>query len=162
MFLHPEAQRAPLTISNCGNNFGPRQHPEKLIPKTILNAINGKKIPVYGKGVQIRDWVFVEDHCDALDVILKKGVFGETYLVGANNEHRNIDVVIQILDLLGKKHDLIEYVTDRPGHDVRYALDSSKTQESLGWRVKYKFTDALSKTIEHYTNNANLYQLPSS
>ncbi|MGC8618782.1 MAG: dTDP-glucose 4,6-dehydratase, partial [Thermoplasmata archaeon] len=106
------------TISNCSNNYGPNQHPEKLIPKTVLNALSGRNIPIYGNGEQIRDWIHVEDHCRAIDLILKHGRIGETYLVSARNERRNIDVVKTILDMLGASTNLIEYVTDRPGHDV--------------------------------------------
>ena len=146
------------TISNCSNNFGPNQHPEKLIPKTILNAIEGKKIPVYGNGLQIRDWIFVEDHCTALDLVLKKGKVGETYLVSSRKEKRNIDVVKEILGILGLQEELIVYVEDRPGHDVRYSINPKKIEEKLGWKPKHKFSDALKSTVEHYLKNSLKYK----
>ncbi len=146
------------TISNCSNNFGPNQHPEKLIPKTILNAIDGKKIPVYGNGLQIRDWIFVEDHCTALDLVLKKGKVGETYLVSSRGEKRNIDVVKEILRILNLSEKLIEYVEDRPGHDVRYSINPKKIEEKLGWKPKHNFSDALKFTVEHYVKNVGKYR----
>ncbi len=146
------------TISNCGNNFGPHQHPEKLIPKAIISALNNSKIPVYGNGQQIRDWVFVEDHCSAIDAILSQGKAGETYLVGANNEIKNIDLVKKILEILHKEQNLIEFVRDRPGHDLRYSLSSKKIQQELGWRPKHSFEEALVATVEHYKNNIYVYE----
>jgi len=137
------------TISNCSNNFGPRQHPEKLIPKVITNALQNKPIPIYGNGMQVRDWIYVEDHCSAIDLILKKGEIGEKYLISAENEHHNIDVVKSILKLLNKPQSLIQYVVDRPGHDVRYALEPKKIKE-LGWKPKYKFDEALKNTVKWY------------
>jgi len=137
------------TISNCSNNFGPRQHPEKLIPKTITNALQNKPIPIYGNGMQVRDWIYVEDHCSAIDLILKKGEIGEKYLISAENERHNIDVVKSILKLLNKPNSLIQYVADRPGHDVRYALEPKKIKE-LGWKPKYKFDEALKNTVKWY------------
>ena len=146
------------TISNCSNNFGPNQHPEKLIPKTILNAIDGKKIPVYGNGLQIRDWIFVEDHCTALDLVLKKGKIGETYLVSSRSEKRNIDVVKEILGILNLSEKLIEFVEDRPGHDVRYSINPKKIEEKLGWKPKHNFSDALRFTVDHYVRNISKYR----
>ncbi|OJT94533.1 MAG: dTDP-glucose 4,6-dehydratase [Candidatus Micrarchaeum sp. AZ1] len=137
------------TISNCSNNFGPRQHIEKLIPKTITNAIQNKEIPIYGNGAQVRDWIYVEDHCSAIEIILKDGRLGETYLISAQNELRNIDVVKKVLDIFGKPESLIKYVADRPGHDVRYAIEPNEIRK-LGWRPKYKFDTALGQTIDWY------------
>jgi dTDP-glucose 4,6-dehydratase len=147
----------PVTISNCSNNYGPYQHPEKLIPKTIINAILGNEIPVYGNGLQIRDWIYVEDHCSALDIILKKGLYGETYLVGVNNERQNIDVVKMILTQLEVNKDAIKFVADRPGHDVRYAIDSTKIKKKLGWKPKFGFENGLTMTIAHYIKNFKSY-----
>ena len=147
------------TISNCSNNFGPRQHSEKLIPKAITNALQGRPIPIYGNGMQVRDWIYVEDHCSAIDLILKKGEIGEKYLVSAENELHNIDVVKSILKILNKPNSLIQYVADRPGHDVRYALEPKKIKE-LGWKPKYKFGEALENTVKWYkklTEEGNNY-----
>jgi len=145
------------TVSNCGNNFGPHQHPEKLIPKTILHALSGQSIPVYGNGNQIRDWVFVEDHCSAIDVILRKGKIGETYLVGSNNERKNIDIIRLILDKLDLNRAHVENVKDRPGHDVRYSLSPHKIQSELGWKPNYSFDDALNITVNHYKKYKGVY-----
>lgn len=145
------------TISNCGNNFGPHQHPEKLIPKTIISALTNSKISVYGNGQQIRDWIFVEDHCSAIESILCDGKTGETYLIGANNEMRNIDIVRKILEILHKEQNLIDFVNDRPGHDKRYSLSSKKIQKKLGWRVRHSFGEAVERTVEHYRNNIDIY-----
>lgn len=147
----------PVTISNCSNNYGPYQHPEKLIPKTIINAILGNTIPIYGNGLQIRDWIYVEDHCSALDLILNKGSFGETYLVGVNNERQNIDVVKMILTQLEVDKDMIKFVADRPGHDVRYAIDSTKIKKKLGWKPKFGFENSLNMTINYYIKNLKRY-----
>lgn len=146
------------TISNCGNNFGPHQHPEKLIPKTIISALNNSKIYVYGNGQQIRDWVFVEDHCSAIEAILCRGKVGKTYLIGASNEIRNIDLVKKILGILHKEQKLIEFVNDRPGHDIRYSLLPEKIKQELGWRPKHSFDEALATTMEHYKNNIHVYE----
>ncbi len=143
-----------VTISNCSNNFGLRQHTEKLIPKTITNALNNKDIPVYASGMQVRDWIYVDDHCSALESILTKGVPGETYLVGADQEKHNIDVIKMILELLGKPETLIKHVTDRLGHDVRYAIDPTKIRNELGWSPKYTFEEGLRKTVEWYKSNS--------
>ena len=141
------------TISNCSNNFGPNQHMEKLIPKTIMLASRDQKIPLYGNGNQIRDWIYVEDHCSAIESILLKGNMGETYLVSARNEQKNVDVVKKILAIMGKSDSLIEYVDDRPGHDVRYAIDPAKIERELGWRHKFDFGKALELTVRHYIGN---------
>lgn len=144
------------TISNCSNNFGPNQHEEKLIPKTIKNAMSGESIPIYGKGNQVRDWIYVEDHCSAVEKIIEKGKIGETYLISAGSERRNIDVVRSILSYMNKPDDLIEFVKDRPGHDERYAIDPSKIENDLGWKAKYRFEDALKKTVDHYVRTLSV------
>lgn len=142
------------TISNCSNNYGPLQHPEKLIPKTVFKLLNGEKAQLYGNGQQIRDWIYVEDHCSAIDLILKKGKIGENYLIGAENERTNLEIVTKLCTLLGKSPDKsIEFIKDRPGHDVRYAINPSKTRRELGWNVSYNFEDALSKTLNFYSEN---------
>ena len=138
------------TISNCGNNYGPRQHAEKLVPKTITNAMLGRKIPVYGSGRQIRDWIYVWDHCSAIEAILEKGRLGETYLVGASNEMENINVIKSILRTMGKQDSLIEHVADRPGHDARYALDPSKLVKETGWICRYGFEEGMKATVDWY------------
>src|SRR5215204_4667033 len=155
----------PVVVSNCSNNYGPYQFPEKLIPLTILNALHGQPLPVYGDGSNIRDWLYVDDHARALGLILEKGVPGETYNVGGRNERRNIDVVRQIcacLDELvssGSRHDrLIEYVTDRPGHDLRYAIDASKLEKDLGWRAQDSFETGIKKTVRWYLDRADWWR----
>ena len=150
----------PVLISNCSNNYGPYHFPEKLIPLTILNAVAGKPLPVYGKGLNVRDWLYVDDHARALLAILEKGRVGETYNVGGRNERTNIDVVRRICSLLdrlspkGAPHDrLITYVTDRPGHDARYAIDASKLEGELGWRAAESFDTGIEKTVTWYLAN---------
>lgn len=138
------------TISNCSNNFGPNQHTEKLIPKTIVLASRNQKIPLYGNGLQIRDWIYVEDHCRAIEKVLLKGKKGETYLVSARNEQRNVDVVKKILSIMRRDYTLIDFVEDRPGHDVRYAINPSKIESELDWKPKFDFRDALEITVKHY------------
>jgi len=138
-------------ITRCTNNFGPYQFPEKLIPKAIIRANMNKKIPIYGKGENIRDWIYVLDHCEAINLILNKGEIGEIYNISTGEERTNLEVANEILNLLDKNN-LIEFVEDRPGHDVRYSLNSSKIRK-LGWRPKYNFKDGLKKTIEWYLNN---------
>ena len=145
-----------MTISNCSNNFGPHQHPEKLVPKTILNAVQNRKIPLYGDGKQVRDWIYVDDHVRGIEFILEKGKIGENYLISAESEMRNVEVVSEILRLLKKDKSLIEFVSDRPGHDVRYALDSSKLR-SMGWTPRYEFKNALEETVRHYLEKFDLY-----
>jgi len=148
----------PTVISNCSNNYGPNQFPEKLIPLMIINAMNNKKLPVYGDGLNIRDWIYVLDHNKAIEVVWEKGKVGEVYNIGANNEIPNIEIVKLILDKLGKDESLIEYVQDRLGHDRRYAIDSSKIQAELGWSPKYDFTNAMEKTINWYLNNKDWWE----
>jgi len=145
--------RLPVLIARCSNNYGPYQFPEKLIPLMIINAINGKSLPVYGDGLNIRDWLFVDDHCSALITIIEKGMVGEVYNIGGNNEWKNIDVVRRILEILGKGEDLIEFVNDRPGHDKRYAMDASKIMQGLGWEPSYPFERGLLETVEWYRKN---------
>ena len=145
------------TISNCSNNFGPNQHPEKLIPKTILNALSNMKIPIYGNGKQVRDWIYVEDHCRALGMIIQSGEIGETYLISSENEMSNVDVVNMILKILRAPDSLIEHVTDRPGHDKRYSLSPKKIRKEIGWSPKNNFEEALRKTIKHYRENIHKY-----
>lgn len=147
-----------VTLSNCSNNFGPNQHPEKLIPKIILYALAEKKIPVYGNGNHVRDWIYVKDHVRGIEAILEKGGYGETYLLSAENELRNIDLVKRVLEFLGKDESLIEFVKDRPGHDSRYSINPEKTRKELDWRPTLKFQDALSTTITHYVNNLDFYK----
>ena len=146
------------TISNCSNNFGPHQHREKLIPKTIINLMNNEKIPIYGDGRQIRDWIYVTDHCNGIDLILEKGIVGKTYLIGSDGEHSNMEVVRAIIHLMKKRTDMITHVEDRPGHDRRYAIDASSIMK-LGWKPEFNFNDALSKTVDHYIKNYENYIL---
>lgn len=150
----------PVLISNCSNNYGPRQLPEKLIPLTILNALAGEPLPVYGDGKQVRDWLHVDDHCAALELIARKGSPGETYTVGGGNERANIDVVHAICDLLDEmrpanasRRELIRFVTDRPGHDWRYAIDAGKLERELGWRARHRFAEGLAETVAWYLEN---------
>ena len=150
--------KLPITISRCSNNYGPFQFPEKLIPLMILKAMKNEKLPVYGTGQNIRDWLHVWDHCQAIDFILHKGRIGEVYNVGGNNEYSNLTIVKLILDELGKPYELIEFVKDRPGHDLRYAIDSSKIKYELGWEPLYTFEDALRSTISWYVDKFNGYK----
>lgn len=144
----------PVTLSNCSNNFGPLQFPEKLIPLAITNLIEGKKMPVYGDGLNVRDWLYVEDHCTAIDAILKKGKIGKTYLVGGLTEDiPNIEIVKRILKIMGKGEENIEFVKDRPGHDRRYAIDWSTINQELGWKPAYSFDEALKATVDWFTAN---------
>jgi dTDP-glucose 4,6-dehydratase len=152
----------PVKITNCSNNYGPRQFPEKLIPLMIFNAVEGKPLPVYGKGTNVRDWLYVEDHCEALWLVVEKGTVGETYNIGGNNEKRNVEVVQLICKIiseetgrpLGEFEKLITYVTDRPGHDLRYAIDASKIKSELGWQPKETFETGLRKTVRWYLENS--------
>ena len=154
----------PVIITNCSNNYGPYHFPEKLIPLMIINAIEGKPLPVYGKGENIRDWLYVEDHAAALLLVARAGAVGESYNVGGNNEWRNLDVVHAICDLMNEfiphrdYRDLITYVTDRPGHDLRYAIDSQKIQRELGWRPVEKFETGLRKTVKWYLDNRDWWE----
>ncbi len=143
----------PATISRCSNNYGPYHFPEKLIPLMIINALNNKPLPVYGKGLNIRDWLYVEDHCKAIDLIIHKGKSGEVYNIGGHNEMKNIDIVKLICKYLGKPESLITFVADRKGHDMRYAIDPTKIRNQLGWIPETKFSDGIKKTIEWYINN---------
>ena len=148
----------PITISRCSNNYGPYHFPEKLIPLMIANCLNDKPLPVYGEGLNVRDWLYVEDHCKAIDLIVRKGRIGEVYNVGGHNEMRNIDIVRLIIKELGKDESLITYVTDRKGHDLRYAIDPTKIHTELGWLPETKFADGIKKTIRWYLDNRNWWE----
>ncbi len=150
--------RLPVTISRCSNNYGPYHFPEKLIPLMITNILYGKKLPVYGKGENIRDWLFVEDHCKAIDMILESGRIGEVYNIGGHNERTNLQVVKTILEILGKGEDMITYVTDRPGHDMRYAIDPTKIKNELGWYPETDFESGIKKTVEWYLDNRQWWE----
>ncbi len=150
----------PVVVSNCSNNYGPYHFPEKLIPLTILNGLAGEPLPIYGRGTNVRDWLYVEDHARALDIIAERGRAGETYNVGGRNERRNVDVVHRICEVLdrlrpaNRSHsELIEFVSDRPGHDARYAIDASKLEGELGWRAKENFDTGIEKTVRWYLEN---------
>ena len=143
----------PATVSRCSNNYGPWQFPEKLIPLMIVNALNDDPLPVYGKGENVRDWLYVEDHCKAIDLIIRSDRVGEIYNIGGHNEMRNIDIVRLICAKLGKSEDLITYVTDRKGHDLRYAINPTKIHNELGWLPETSFADGIDKTIDWYLNN---------
>lgn len=150
--------KLPVTISRCSNNYGPYHFPEKLIPLMIANALADKELPVYGKGENVRDWLYVEDHCSAINLIIHKGRVGEVYNIGGHNEKTNLEVVKIILKELGKSEDLIRYVTDRPGHDMRYAIDPTKIHNELGWLPATKFEDGIKKTIKWYLDNKEWWQ----
>lgn len=143
----------PITISRCSNNYGPYHFPEKLIPLMIVNALNDKPLPVYGNGLNVRDWLYVEDHCKAIDLIIHEGRLGEVYNVGGHNEMRNIDIIKFICKELGKPETLITYVKDRKGHDMRYAIDPTKIHSELGWLPEINFADGIKKTIKWYLDN---------
>ena len=145
--------KLPVTISRCSNNYGPYHFPEKLIPLMIINALSDKSLPVYGKGENVRDWLYVEDHCSAIDLIIRGGRVGEVYNIGGHNERTNLDVVKTILRTLGKPESLIRFVTDRPGHDLRYAIDASKIKNELGWVPQTTFDTGIQSTIEWYLKN---------
>jgi dTDP-glucose 4,6-dehydratase len=144
----------PVSISRCSNNYGPYQFPEKMIPKMIIYAMQGKELPVYGKGENVRDWLYVDDHCAAIDLIIRNGREGNIYNIGGHNEKTNLDVVKTILKSLGKGEDLISFVTDRPGHDMRYAIDPAFIHRELGWLPKTAFNDGIQATINWYKENA--------
>ena len=148
----------PVTISRCSNNYGPYHFPEKLIPLMIINALHDKPLPVYGDGLNVREWLYVEDHCRAIDLILQKGRVGEVYNVGGHNEMKNIDIVKLICKVLGKPESLIHQVTDRKGHDRRYAIDPTKIHEELGWLPETKFADGIKKTIQWYLDHEDWWQ----
>ncbi len=140
-------------ITRCSNNYGPYQFPEKLIPLTILNALEDKPLPIYGDGKNVRDWIYVDDHCEAIYLVYKKGKKGEVYNIGGRSETQNIEVAEKICDILGKPRSLIEFVKDRPGHDRRYAVDCSKIEKELGWKAKHNFDEGLKKTVEWYLSH---------
>jgi len=148
-----ETYGMPVNITRCSNNYGPYQFPEKLIPLMINNCLKNRELPVYGDGMQIRDWLHVYDHCSAIDTVLHKGVDGEVYNIGGNNEKTNIEIVRLIIKALGKSENLIKYVKDRPGHDRRYAIDNTKITTQLGWSPSYTFEQGIQETIEWYVNN---------
>jgi dTDP-glucose 4,6-dehydratase len=149
----------PVTISNCSNNYGPYQFPEKFIPLTITNIIEGKKVPVYGDGLYVRDWLYVEDHCKAIDLILKKGIVGQTYCIGGMNQDiSNLDIIRKIIKLMGKDESLIEFVKDRPGHDRRYAIDWHKIQDKLGWFPEFDLDTYLNITVKWYTEHQDWWK----
>ena len=148
----------PVSITRCSNNYGPFHFPEKLIPLMISRALDDESLPVYGKGENIRDWLFVKDHCKAIDLVMRKGRVGEVYNIGGHNEKTNLEVVKIILKELGKPESLITYVTDRPGHDMRYAIDPTKIHSELGWLPETKFEDGIKKTIQWYLNNKSWWQ----
>jgi len=147
-----------VVITRCTNNYGPRQFPEKLIPKTIILAKQERSIPIYGNGKNLRDWIFVDEHCDAVYEILINGKAGQAYNISANNEISNVQIVHKILEIMGKSNDLIEFVEDRPGHDQRYSLNSSKIKNEFGWSTKINFEDGIRKTIEWYEKNFSYYE----
>ena len=148
----------PVTISRCSNNYGPYHFPEKLIPLMIANALNDKPLPVYGDGKNVRDWLYVEDHCKAIDMILESGKIGEVYNIGGHNEKTNLEVVKTVLSILGKSEDLITYVKDRPGHDMRYAIDPTKIKNELGWYPETTFEEGIKKTVEWYLSNKEWWE----
>ena len=148
----------PATISRCSNNYGPYHFPEKLIPLMILNCLQDKPLPVYGEGLNVRDWLYVEDHCRAIDLIVRRGKIGEVYNVGGHNEMRNIDIVTMICDALGKPRSLITYVADRKGHDMRYAIDPSKISRELDWTPEIPFREGIQKTIDWYLQHREWWE----
>jgi dTDP-glucose 4,6-dehydratase len=148
----------PVNITRCSNNYGPFHFPEKLIPLMIINALKDKELPIYGDGLNIRDWLHVEDHCQAIDLVLHKGRNGEVYNVGGNNERTNIEIVKTILKHLDKPESLMKFVTDRPGHDRRYAIDATKLRTELGWSPKYNFDTGIEQTINWYLNNREWWE----
>ena len=147
-----------VIITRCTNNYGPRQFPEKLIPKTIILAKLGKKIPIYGKGTNIRDWIYVDDHCNGVLLSLLDGKAGQSYNISGNNEMDNITIVKRILDIMGKSEDLIEFVEDRPGHDYRYSMNSSKISKEMGWKSKTSFDEGIQKTVDWHLNHEEIWK----
>ena len=150
--------KLPVTITNCADNFGPFQYPEKLISLAITNVLEGKKVPIYGDGLYVRDWLYVEDHCRAIDLVIAKGRIGETYLIGTDSDIANIDLIKKLLSIMGADEKMIEYVADRPGHDRRYAIDPAKIKNELGWKPTFGLDEALGKTIAWYKNNKSWWQ----
>ncbi|MFE6136532.1 dTDP-glucose 4,6-dehydratase [Bacillus sp. NPDC057893] len=153
-----ETYQLPVVVTRCSNNYGPYQYPEKLIPLMVTNALEEKKLPLYGDGLNVRDWLHVTDHCSAIDTVLHKGCVGEVYNIGGNNEKTNVDVVEQIIKLLGKTKKDIEFVTDRLGHDRRYAIDAQKMKNEFEWEPKYTFEQGLKETVEWYKNNVDWWK----
>ena len=161
-----DTYKLPIVISNCSNNYGPNQFPEKLLPLFIHNIKNKKALPVYGKGINVRDWLYVEDHADAIDLIFHHGKIGQTYNIGGNNEWKNIDLIKKLIEIMDKKLgradgeslSLITYVTDRAGHDLRYAIDATKLKTELNWKPKIKFTEGFEKTVDWYLENETWLQ----
>ncbi len=149
---------AKVTISRCSNNYGPYHFPEKLIPLMIANALEEKELPVYGEGANVRDWLYVKDHCKAIDMILENGKIGEVYNIGGHNEKTNLEVVKTVLKILGKSESLIKFVKDRPGHDMRYAIDPTKIKNELGWYPETNFEDGIKKTVDWYLNNRSWWE----
>ena len=158
VIAYGETYKLPINITRCSNNYGPYHFPEKLIPLMIKNILEGKKLPVYGKGDNVRDWLYVTDHCKAIDLVVRKGRVGEVYNIGGHNERTNLEVVKTILKALGKPESLIKFVTDRPGHDRRYAIDPTKIETELGWKPEYTFDTGIVKTIEWYLNNKEWWE----
>ena len=153
-----ETHHLPAIVTRCTNNFGPYQFPEKLIPLAVTNALEDKPVPVYGDGLNIRDWIFVSDHCRALDVVIQKGQSGEIYNIGGGNEKTNLELIRKLLELLNKPQSLIQFVTDRPAHDRRYALDCTKISRELGWKPAHSFEKALSATVDWYLKNESWWR----
>jgi dTDP-glucose 4,6-dehydratase len=153
-----ETYKLDTVITRCSNNYGPYQFPEKLIPLALTNLMRGKKIPVYGKGLNIRDWIHVEDHCRGILLALEKGKPGRTYNIGGNNEWKNIDIARELVKIMGMGEDKIEFVTDRPGHDLRYSIDATRIREELGWEPKYSFATGLPATVRWYKENENWWK----
>ncbi len=147
-----------VIITRCTNNYGPKQFPEKLIPKTIILAKHGKKIPIYGKGTNIRDWIYVDDHCDGVLLSLLDGKSGQSYNISGNNEMDNITIVKRVLDIMGKSEDLIEFVEDRPGHDYRYSMNSSKISKEMGWKSKTSFDEGIQNTVDWYLSHEEIWK----
>ena len=158
VMAYHDTYHMPVSITRCSNNYGPYHFPEKLIPLMIANALNDKPLPVYGKGENVRDWLYVEDHCRAIDLIIHKGRVGEVYNVGGHNEMKNIDIVKLICKELGKPESLITHVADRKGHDMRYAIDPTKIHNELGWLPETKFADGIKKTIKWYLDNKEWWE----
>jgi len=150
--------KLPITISNCSNNYGPYQFPEKIIPLFITNLLADKKVPVYGRGANIRDWIYVDDHNAGVEAIIKKGKIGQTYCLGGANELTNLELTKKILELMAKGEEMVEYVADRPGHDLRYAMDYRKAKKDLGWEPKTDFVEGLKKTIAWYKDNQSWWK----
>ena len=148
----------PVSITRCSNNYGPYHFPEKLIPLIITRALADESLPVYGKGENVRDWLYVEDHCSAIDLVIRKGREGEVYNIGGHNERTNLEVVRTVLKELNKPESLITYVTDRPGHDQRYAIDPTKIHNELGWLPETKFDDGIKKTVKWYLDNREWWE----